>query len=380
MSPRWSEPLRKLSRYLRRHPTRVAVVVLAGILMGTASFYVLQVNLALEAVATEEFDPVDAREAMGEESTRNIVFVEPIDTGEEEDPLAAQLELASAFDLSGGFDARELTPHSFGEPLDDAMFEAYLLVGTDASGALADAIILALQPSWQSTPVMVSLPRDLYVWNVCKGTLTRLNEGLAGCSGQASGLELLAVMVEDYTGIPVDHVARINFDGFARLVDAFGGITVCVDNPTRDAKAKLDLPEPGCQTVDGATALAWVRSRSTEQLIEGEWKQVAGSDYARQTRQQDVLFQLAARAAGFSSPAALDDRLSAMASVVRLDSGWTFGEAVATAWQYRGIKKKDVSRFSIAADNYRTPGGAAVLLPTRFFIDHLSEVVTLPQG
>jgi LCP family protein required for cell wall assembly len=223
---------------------------------------------------------------------------------------------------------------------------------------------------------MVSLPRDLYVWNLCKGTFTRLNSGLGGCSG-ASGSELLAIMVEDYTGIPVDRLARVDFSGFARVVDVMGGITVCVDAPTRDVKAHLLIETAGCQRANGETALAWVRSRHPEQLVGDEWKAVGGSDFTRQSHQQDVLFQLAGKASGFSSPTSLANKLAAVAASVRLDSSWSFGEAVGAAWRYRGISKGDVSRFSISVREYRTSYGAQVLLPTKLFKTQLASVYDL---
>ena len=85
---------------------------------------------------------------------------------------------------------------------------------------------------------------------------------------------------------------------------------------------------------------------------------VAGSDFARQTRQQDVLFQLAGKASNFSSPASLTNKLTAVSESVRLDSSWTFGQAVSAAWRYRGISRDSVDRFSIEVQNYRAPGGA----------------------
>jgi len=364
-------------QYAGLHPWRVAITIVAGLLLGLGAFYVYQVQAALGTVASEEFDPQAARAAIDVTGTtsRNIVFVEPAPYPEGEDELAEQqLELAGEFDLTGSFDPYSLTPNSFGEPIDDEVFTSYLLVGADASGFLADVIILVLQPAEEENPIMVSLPRDLFVWNLCKRTLTRLNEGLGGCTGVASGSELIAIMVEDYTGIPVDHVARVNFGGFARVVDAMGGVTVCVDRPTRDPRSGLDITTSGCHRANGETTLAWVRSRHTEQLKGEEWVQVAGSDFARQNRQQDVLFQLAGKAAGFSSPVSLTNKLSAVASSVRLDSSWTFAQAVSAAWRYRGISKDSVSRFSIEVENHRSPRGAAVLLPTLPFVDQLQEI------
>lgn len=347
-----------------------------GTLLGLTGFYAYQVNVALGTVATESFNPETARIAIealpedpGLEGTPITVFDyfdEPIyDVDEEIALINAQLNdpNATLFNVA-----------AFGEPIDNEMFESYLLVGTDASGYLADTIILALQPSGGGRPIMVSLPRDLFVWNACKQTFTRLNTGLGGCSGVASGFELLAIMVEDYTGIPVDHLARINFGGFARVVDSLGGITVCVDKPTRDLKSHLLLEEPGCQKADGETALAWVRSRHPEVQEGEEWVRSGGGDFSRQRRQQDALFQLAGKASKFSSPGSLTKTLSAVSSSVRLDSSWSFSQAVGAAWKYRGISKDSVSRFTIDVQNYRTSYGAAVLLAARPFRDQLGGV------
>jgi len=369
-----------LVEYVVFHPWRALTVLIVGVLLGLSSFYVYQVNAAFGAVAVEDFDPIEARTAIEAEpgvsppTAPVVTLPEPrhdlvSDMNVELAHLHAQLVLAP--------DAPDFNVAALGEPIDDGVFDSYLLVGTDASGYLADTIILALQPSVGGAPIMVSLPRDLYVWNLCKGSFTRLNTGLGGCPGEASGSELLAIMVEDYTGIPVDHLARISFDGFASVVDAMGGISVCIDDPTRDHKSHLLLETAGCQRVDGATALAWVRSRHPEQLVGGEWRPAGGSDFGRQQRQQDVLFQLAGQAAGFSSPGALTNRLSAVAASVRLDSSWSFGEAVGAAWRYRGITKDSVRRFSIEIRNYRTSSGAAVLLPLRSFADELEGVFDL---
>jgi LCP family protein required for cell wall assembly len=368
-----------LVKYVVFHPWRALTVLLVGTLLGLGAFYAYQVGIALGTVAVEEFDPDEARSAI--EDTPNAVLGSTPSTvfdfyDEPVYDIAAELERIAAR-LAEVPDAPPFNTAALGEPIDDGVFESYLLVGTDASGYLADTIILALQPTAGGAAIMVSLPRDLYVWNLCKKSFTRLNTGLGGCSGVASGSELLAIMVEDYTGIAVDHLARINFGGFARVVDVMGGITVCVDNPTRDAKSHLLIETPGCQTVDGETALAWVRSRHAEELVGEEWRAVGGSDFGRQRRQQDVLFQLAGNAAGFSSPASLADKLSAVAASVRVDSSWSFGQAVGAAWKYRGISKDQVRRFSISVSNYRTSYGAQVLLPATTFRRELSAVYDL---
>jgi LCP family protein required for cell wall assembly len=360
----------RLLEYIVFHPWKTVTILLIGALLGLGSFYTYQVSAALDGVAIEEFDPGLARSAIEVDSSRGRSDPRSdeasYDLDQEMELIAARL---ASKRQSGSFNASAL-----GEPIDDELFEAYLLVGSDASGSLADTIILGLMPADGAPPIMVSLPRDLFVWNLCKQTFTRLNSGLGGCQGVATGFELLAIMVEDYTGIPIDHLARVDFDGFAQLVDVMGGITVCVDNPTRDVKSHLSLESAGCRAADGKTALAWVRSRHPEQLIDGRWQSVSGSDFTRQDHQQDVLFQLAGKATSFSSPGALADQLSAVTSSLRLDSSWNLARAVAAAWSYRGITKESVERFTISVSEYRTSYGAEVLLPAEPFKTQLETV------
>ena len=200
-------------------------------------------------------------------------------------------------------------PAAISPALPDEMFEAYLGVGSDASGVLADAILLALAPTDGSAPILVSIPRDLYVRNPCHEGWSRINAGLGGCEGFASGTELIALMVQGYTGIEVDHVARVTFDGFASVVNALGGVNVCTDNPARDPRSGLDLPG-GCVVADGYTTLAWVRSRHTEQFIDGTWQVVAGSDFSRQSQ-----------AARCAVSAGRQTRLLRLRGLPRLDPG-----------------------------------------------------------
>jgi LCP family protein required for cell wall assembly len=268
-----------------------------------------------------------------------------------------------------------VVPNVSSPPLPDEMFNSVLLIGADASGFLADVLIYVLLPSDGSTPIMVSLPRDLYLVDECSGGYARINSALGGCRGVASGPELLSLTVKDFTGVEVDHFARVNFSGFEWVVDQLGGATVCVgDRPIRDPKSGLDLG-PGCHEADGATTLAWVRSRNPEyQGEDGAWTRPGGSDFDRQAKQQEILFQLARKLTSASSVGSLSSILSNLSSVVRTDSGWGAGEMASLAFQYRSLDPSSVRRLSISIQNYRTPGGAQVLIPARRFNDTLAAV------
>ena len=72
-------------------------------------------------------------------------------------------------------------------------------------------------------------------------------------------------------GIPADHLVAVDLAGFQDVVDAAGGLDVEVPVPVRDPAAGLLLTRSGRQHVDGATALALVRSRHPEHLAGGTW-------------------------------------------------------------------------------------------------------------
>ena len=186
---------------------------------------------------------------------------------EEEDPPIQGSDETSVSPEVEAEDPIEI-PTASSPPLPDGMFNAVVLVGADASGYLADSIILALFPEGGSAPALVSIPRDLYLYNFCSDDYRRVNANLGGCTGWANGPELLSLAIEEFTGVEVDHYVRINFEGFVELVDGLGGVQICFEYPTYDEKAGLDIREPSCRT-DGATALAYARSRNATQLVEG---------------------------------------------------------------------------------------------------------------
>ena len=279
----------------------------------------------------------------------------------------AQSQLAEA--------AKYRNPYASSPDLPDDMFRSYLLIGADASGYLADVIILFLQPTDGSAPIMASLPRDLYVPNACTGAYSRVNSNLGGCVGVANGPTLLALTVADFTGIKIDHFAVVSFEGFSSVIDVMGGVDLCFDHPTRDKKSLLDV-DAGCIRADGATTLAWVRSRSTEQLVGEDWVSVSSSDFTRQRNQQDVLFLIAQKLTSFSSLGSFQSVANSLSSSVRLDSGLSFASALSLAWDYRGLQRNQVNRIALSYENYRTPQGAQVLAPMESFNDALSELYT----
>ena len=248
--------------------------------------------------------------------------------------------------------------------LDDAAFNTFLIVGSDqlpgGGGARADVIMLFLFPE-REAPAIVSLPRDLYVENPCTGKLARINATFNGCDG-ISGPELLGVTVSKFTGIEVDHFALFDFEGFKEVIDDVGGVTICVENQVRDFDAKLDLPA-GCTEASGAQALAWVRTRKTEEFVNGAWRAVPGqSDLTRNQHQQDVVFQLFERMKQFGTLGDLNGTVGSLSNAFTVDDDLSIPGAIQLAWNLRALGTGDFVRLEIPVKSHTTSGGAEVLL------------------
>lgn len=136
--------------------------------------------------------------------------------------------------------------------------QAELATGGDIGDGRTDTILLVHLPGFgSSTPAtMVSIPRDSYVEIPGYGS-DKINAAFT-----VGGPPLLAQTVEQATGVRLDHYAEIGFDGFAVMVDAVGGVTMCPREPINDPLAGIDLPA-GCQKLDGRNALGFVRTRAT---------------------------------------------------------------------------------------------------------------------
>ncbi len=133
-----------------------------------------------------------------------------------------------------------------------------LSTGGDIGNGRTDTILLIHLPALGSStqPTAVSIPRDSYV-SIPGNGKDKINAAFA-----IGGASLLTRTVEQATGLRLDHYAEIGFGGFAGLVDALGGVSLCLPESVRDPLAGIDLPA-GCQQLTGRDALGYVRSRAT---------------------------------------------------------------------------------------------------------------------
>lgn len=175
----------------------------------------------------------------------------------------------------------------------------------DADGARSDTVMLVNIPANRKRVVAVSFPRDLAItpmqceaWNPTTGkygplydaktqtwgpkmvyTETKLNSAFA-----FGGPKCLVKEIQKLSGLSINRFIAVDFSGFAKMVDALGGVEVCSSTSLHDYELGTVLEHGGRQVLDGSTALNYVRARQVTTEING--------DYGRIKRQQLFLSSL----------------------------------------------------------------------------------------
>jgi LCP family protein required for cell wall assembly len=143
----------------------------------------------------------------------------------------------------------------------------------------SDTIIVVHTNPDTNEATILHFPRDLWV-NIPGQGWGKINSAFEG-GLNGGGPDRVARTVRRITGLQMNHMLYVNLAGFQHVVDAIGGVPMCVDRPLYDELAGLDIPKAGCYTFDGRTALSYVRARH----LPGD----CIPDFARIGRQQQFL-------------------------------------------------------------------------------------------
>ena len=149
----------------------------------------------------------------------------------------------------------------------------------DVSGRRSDTLIVVNVERSSGIISLLSVPRDLWVYIGDSENTERINVAYR------EGAAVVVRTVTRNLGIPIHHYLEIDFQGFKDLVDAVGGVTVCVENPSRDRHTGLYIRR-GCKNLDGVQSLAFARSRYFEEKVDGEWRMDGTADIGRGRRQR----------------------------------------------------------------------------------------------
>jgi len=227
-------------------------------------------------------------------------------------------------------------------------------------------IVVTVDPLTKSA-AMLSIPRDLWV-SIPGHSEGRINTAhfLGDSDGYPGGGGALAKTTVQYTlGIPIHFYVRINFEGFEKLVDAIGGITIDVEESIHDERFPdgnygymvVDIPA-GVQQMDGKTALQYARVRH------------GGSDFVRARRQQEVIQAIRDKVMKLDIPLTrIPEMLKIAGDSVHTDLGLAQMYELAKlahAIPMEGIRSGVIDESMTSPQT--TPDGAMVLIPNRALI------------
>jgi LCP family protein required for cell wall assembly len=181
--------------------------------------------------------------------------------------------------------------------------ERQYVTGHDTGGQRSDTIMVLHVPDNGTPATLVSLPRDSYVSIPGYGK-TKLNAAFS-----YGGPQLLAETVQNATGLRIDHYMGIGFGGLVRVVNAVGGVPVCIKSAVHDRSSGLNLT-PGCHLLNGGQALAYVRDRHS----------FSGGDLQRVQDQRVFMRKLLYKA---TSPAVYTNPIAALRTAVDATSSLT---------------------------------------------------------
>jgi LCP family protein required for cell wall assembly len=242
----------------------------------------------------------------------------------------------------------------------------FLLLGSDndqkkeeAAPLTQSMILVSVNPATDAVD-MLSIPRDFWV-NVPQHGWAKIDlafkygyqSGYGGAPrGLKGGVALARATVEKYFHVPIDYYGWVGLDGFRRVVDTFGGLTLDVQHPVLDDSYPNDIHShhpygyrrlfiaPGWQHLDGASALEYVRSRHGDEL----------SDFARSARQQQVLVQLKQKITAMNVlmnlPALVNDLHDSVRTDLTLDKLRQLDQLS------HNIHKSDIRRLVLSAPLY----------------------------
>ncbi|WP_300681124.1 LCP family protein [Nocardioides sp.] len=178
---------------------------------------------------------------------------------------------------------------------------------------------------------LVSIPRDSWVPIPGHGT-AKINAAYSW-----GGPRLAVATVEQLTGLRIDHLAVVDWDGYKAMIDALGGIDVTVPKTVYDSYRKQTWTA-GVHHLDGAQALLYARERSG----------LPGGDLDRVKRQQAVLRALSGRTlAAATNPWTAYRLVNALTQHLSVDAGWSTGDLVSLLTSVRHLSSSAVSYLTI---------------------------------
>jgi LCP family protein required for cell wall assembly len=217
---------------------------------------------------------------------------------------------------------------------------AYGLCSQGVTGVNSDVVMILHLNGATHSVSNLSIPRDLFVPNARAEGANKIDAALV------EGPTQLVHAVEDDFGIPIQHYVELNFDTFAGVVDALGGVSMYFPEPVYDAYSGLNIRTTGCIHLNGTQALQVVRARhlqykspTTTTDNAANWPAENESDLARIRRDHEFLRVLATAVQhqGLGNPVTDQQLVSSVVGGLTVDPSFSLGHMLSLVTTFHSV-------------------------------------------
>lgn len=225
-----------------------------------------------------------------------------------------------------------------------------------------DTMMLVHLPAAGGAAYVMSVPRDSWV------EVPGWGEAKINAAFSYGGPALTVQTVEQLTGVRVDHVAVADFESFAAITDALGGVRITLaEDFAHDGTV---VPAGQHRLLTGDQALRWVRER----------KGLARGDFDRMHRQQAWIRAMVATMRNertLANPLTAVPFLRAVGDAVATDEGLDAAAMADLQDRVSGLASTDLTFFTVPTlGTGRSPDGAqSVVLLDRPALAELMDAV-----
>ena len=221
-------------------------------------------------------------------------------------------------------------------------------------------MILHVDPSHHRL-ALLSIPRDLFIPNARSEGPNKVDAGLF------EGISQVVAAVQDDFGIPIQHTVSLNFDQFANVVDALGGINMSFPMSVFDAESGLNVQAATCVHLNGTQALEVVRARhlqykspTTTSLYAEDWPQENLSDLARIRRDHEFLRVLGSAVAkqGLGNPITDINLINSVKADLSFDQSWAVTDMASLVLDFHSVNVNSVPQLTLPVAVVTDPDGA----------------------
>jgi len=259
-------------------------------------------------------------------------------------------------------------------PLKDEDRINVLLLGAggqehEEGSLLTDSIVIVSFKKSTGQIALISIPRDLYVQIPGEDYYEKVNVVyVLGLEKYGNGLDYAKKTIGYVTGLYIDYAVTVDFEAFKETIDVLGGVTIFLDEPFVEDKqwwcdknglnCRPFIIEAGDQTLDGETALFYVRSR------------FSSDDFDRARRQQQIMLAIKDKILSLgilANPLIINELFNTVAKNVKIDiMPWELPGLIKLA-QKAGVENIIRKVFDTSEEGflYQTmENGIYILLPT----------------